>query len=731
MIVGGTPQWLRVVQALDNLILALAGDFATVDGAASFGFALISTEGLYDPLLTVNDVVLTICLDGDYLILGGAFSSITVDGAPTIRWGLAVLDVSGKDVALMPYNPIGGSTIISDLKIHNNLLYMVQKAVGGGASTICGVSRTAVAVLARSYESATPIIYAFDWPGWNSVDYQAIEMNITSSYIYVRLFDTLGRVEHDIGNSNPEKVIFPRFRMVENRDLASFVVWGDHIYVGGLWADVEIDPYSVYWTARVLQDTEDSMPRLYWKPSYTSTNLTKSGNYLFATSGFATFLNMPSEYAEYEALPFNIVSGSIGSGAVGTAYDKVYVIGSFTTISSVSRSRGAAYNNDPTNAPVITDWDPQANNTITGILLENLKVILWGSFTSCGGAARNYIARVSADTSGVAVADSWNPNLNSTVTKIIARINGGYYWLCGAFTSVDGVAGRRWLVAISDAGLWMKTVTINFPPKDILLDQDYRLYMTGEFTTIEGLTRNYAAAIVDSTGVTNVLSWAPITSKTSSAPLMCPIRNTSGILEWIALTGLTGVVYGDSVTYMAIVASYDNFAHPAKKDLDIRCTHAYHDNITNIFYARWSANWPVESRPQGYFFQISTNPWAPVESPDYEADAPVRATQVDNAYMYVGGDFTSFMGSPRGRLALITRPSGTDYLTDWSPNANDKVYTLYQTEEDIYAGGDFTNILSEPRGRLAQISKGPDLPILRDLDITLDDTVTVIQPLGD
>jgi len=88
----------------------------------------------------------------------------------------------------------------------------------------------------------------------------------------------------------------------------------------------------------------------------------------------------------------------------------------------------------------------------------------------------------------------------------------------------------------------------------------------------------------------------------------------------------------------------------------------------------------------------------------------VNAVAVDsvNNIVYVGGNFTSFCGSPRQRIAAMNLTTGA--LLPWNPGANADVYSLYVHNGSLYAGGFFTTIGGQPHNRIAKFT-GPTGPI--------------------
>jgi hypothetical protein len=84
------------------------------------------------------------------------------------------------------------------------------------------------------------------------------------------------------------------------------------------------------------------------------------------------------------------------------------------------------------------------------------------------------------------------------------------------------------------------------------------------------------------------------------------------------------------------------------------------------------------------------------------ANAQVRTVTVspDGSRVYVGGDFTSFGGQTRNRVAAIDTASNT-VVANFSPNVGYHVYDVAATSNTVYVAGNFTNVGSQQRNRLA------------------------------
>ncbi|MCX6388641.1 MAG: hypothetical protein NTX07_07930, partial [Solirubrobacterales bacterium] len=113
---------------------------------------------------------------------------------------------------------------------------------------------------------------------------------------------------------------------------------------------------------------------------------------------------------------------------------------------------------DMTSGTVDSSWDPNPNSRLNAIAIDGSNVYLGGSFRSLGGTydnsfaltgdiKRNYAAKV--DTTNGTVDGSWNPNLNNNVNGI--SVDEGHVYLGGSFSganSVNGTTTRNYAAAV-------------------------------------------------------------------------------------------------------------------------------------------------------------------------------------------------------------------------------------------------------------------------------------------
>ena len=392
------------------------------------------------------------------------------------------------------------------------------------------------------------------------------------------------------------------------------------------------------------------------------------------------------------------ITASVADGSGG-----FYIGGTFTSVGGVARNNLAQI--DSTGA--VTNWNPNANNTVYALAISGSTVYAGGGFTSIGGTSRYRLAAIG--TNGTLA--SWNPSANAEVTAL--AISGSTVYAGGVFTTMGGTTRNR-LAAIGTGGTLSTTWNPNASGTvNALAISGSTVYAGGSFANLctspssctgqivapaTNVTRNNLAAI-DTNGTLST-TWDPNANSTVSA---------------LAISGST-VYAGGSFTTIGVTTrnrvaaigtdgvlstTWDPNANSTVSALAISGSTVYAGgNFTRIGVTN------VRNR----LAAIGTNGTLASWNPSTNPNGSVSALAISGSTVYVAGYFTLINNINRNRLAAI----GTDgNLTTWNPNANNNVYALAINGSTVYAGGDFTNLCTAPSSCTGQIVS-PALNVTRN-----------------
>ncbi len=353
--------------------------------------------------------------------------------------------------------------------------------------------------------------------------------------------------------------------------------------------------------------------------------------------------------------------------AIAVSGSTVYLGGGFTTVDSVpgldkTRNRAAAV--DATTG-VATSWNPNLSNAVFAIGVSGSTVYLGGGFTCIGGpdadrncdgageVVRNLAAAVNATTG---IATSWNPDLDDYVLAM--AVSGSTVYLGGQFSTVGGTT-RNYAAAVGTDGTltdWNPGLNGSVRAIGVL---ESTVYLGGYFSTVGGTTRNYAAA-VNAAG--NLTAWNP------------------GLNDGVSAIGVSGsnVYLGGDFTTVDSVPG----------DNKIRNRAAAVNAATGIATS-WNPN----------------------------LNSAVRAIALSGSTVYLGGYFTTVDSVPgldktRNRAAAVNAATGI--ATSWNPDLDGSVHAIAVASGDagsnVYLGGYFSTVGGTTRNYAAQVGNTDGSP---------------------
>lgn len=312
--------------------------------------------------------------------------------------------------------------------------------------------------------------------------------------------------------------------------------------------------------------------------------------------------------------------------ALAVSCDRVFAAGAFRHLGAVAREHLAAIDL-VTGQP--TPWDPAADADVLAMTLVGDSLYVGGKFTLVSGQNREYAASLDIHSG---VATPWKPRADFGVSALAAA---GKTVVAGGTLGAGGKPRRNLAAFDARSGQpldWAPQVLgstqINAAPIEgitaLTVSADC-LYLGGNFTEVNGQTRNRLAAI--RVADVTLSDWNP----GSDGPVSALAYHAGHVY----VGGRFASVGGTPRTNFAVV-------------------HA----LTGV-----------------------TEPWAP------NPDEKVTALIVGEDRLYVGGRFTRFGGEARKRLVAVSLTSGE--LSPWQVDIDDEVSTGAAIGSTLFFGGFF------------------------------------------
>ena len=334
---------------------------------------------------------------------------------------------------------------------------------------------------------------------------------------------------------------------------------------------------------------------------------------------------------------------------------------------------------------------------------------------------------------------SWKPNVaGETGAAPVVRslaVNNGRVYVGGKFSTVDGQA-RRNLAAVDAA---TGAVVSSFAPTVgdstsfvyALLADDSRLYVGGQFSSVNGASRGNLAAVDATSGALDT-SWRARTNKLVRALKFGMASDGTSDGTIFAVGGFNSVSSGNSGSIARqSVARFDaatSAVHPwAVPAGQIQTDSSRNNNMTcwtatvtptRLFLGcglgpNYAAAFRLDNGDSGdrvWQRSFGGNPQASTMSPD-------------GSRLVLGGHFginpikQQVCGKPLGGLVALDPANGAiDCSSNWVPYLDQNedpsyegAWTLLSTEEYVWVGGGFVGISGEPRTNLARFTYDPTL----------------------
>lgn len=460
-----------------------------------------------------DDAVVAFALNGRTLYVGGAFYNV---GGRFHRF-LAALDLDSDSASTWDmgidqtpanfYFPPG----VADLEIAGDTLY-----IGGRFTRIGGQQRNALAavdLITRQVTPWAPVVEA------RSTVSPAVIGDLTvrgTTLFACGLFRSIGgrpmSGDGDVGAVDTGTGLATAWDPRPNGGVLALGMSDDAIYVGGGYTSIGEE---WVWRNGLAALDLTTGRATSWDPNPDEAyvlSLATSGNTVYVGGSFSVLSGQPrANLAAFDVrdgtlTPWNPAPNG-GVSALAVKQGTIYAGGQFTRIGGQPRRYLAAVD---ANTGSATDWDPDPDDFVQAIAVDASTVFAGGWFAHMRGWPRKTLAAIDA-ASGV--TRDWDAYGDGVVDAVAVR--GDTIFAGGLFFSLGGQTRRD--LASLDARTGLATewhpvlgpgVGGNYSDVRALQLQGNTLYAGGDFGSVNGVTRNYLAALDATTGEL-VEDWDP------------------------------------------------------------------------------------------------------------------------------------------------------------------------------------------------------------------------------
>lgn len=643
--------------------------------------------------------------------------------------------LSSGQVSNFPF--IGG--YIYDVKFHNGKMY-----VAGNSLTINGISYGPLAVLDTNGtipQWTAPVIT----PGTSTL-YQ-IQPDGNNLYIAGNFTAVNGTARNSmalIKIANGSLVTTFDAKINAGGNVTSFIIDGSNIYLSGFITS--LDGTARVNAAKISKSTGALIPAWNPAPTWPIVQFGKIGTELAVTGDF---INIGGQAIKYIAL-LNKTNGAANANwnlnlnrtPRMLCHNNQITLWNVQMYDCVARNALAAFSTTQNKFIPAFDSKFKLNSVVSEIEFTKNEIAVGGLFDSIDGMYRKNIAIVKRNNGSL--NSVFKPIIPNSVSSIVAL--GDSLVVSGYFVTVNNVPIKRlcllmpngtldtaWSpnphnapllfrfkqgVLLSHPNLYFKSETrkgvfaydqisrkilpfnpsIDYQTVYAIAIKDSTVYLGGDFTGVNGVSRYGLASINKHTGSLNPLN---ITGYGSSVSAL----EVSGNKVFIG--GFFSIVNHP----------INNLACLTNGVLDANFTPQPNSTVTalKMFNSKLTVGGgftTIGSSSKTYLCQVDTitgaaTAWAPT------LNASVSAIDASATKLYIGGYFTSVNGQTRGNLASFNLPSLS--LTQWNPTANATVTAISLKGDKVYVCGSFTALNSVTRNQMGALNatSGASLPLFQ------------------
>jgi hypothetical protein len=340
--------------------------------------------------------------------------------------------------------------------------------------------------------------------------------------------------------------------------------------------------------------------------------------------------------------------------------DRLYVGGTFGTVSGLSRNGLFCLdlqNNSITNFNLNLDREVKAMDIDT----STNTLYIGGAFRRVLGQERNFGAAINLNNTGLL---AWDPKLPREPTNI--RVTPSGVLVCGSFAHAGERRGGIATFSIQSGTL------LDTPVLSLMLNQvgagrtieiyNNNAYINGTFNSLGISVGNQNFTPYANQLAYNLDSGNLVTGNINNGAPRCT-RN-GGILSSFLESGFMYI--GGQFTL-----------------------------VQNMSPA--TSNESTVTRNRVAWFDLNNQR---ISGIDYNVNNSVFAIKRRDNFLYIGGTFTSVLGTARNRIARINLNDNT--LDSWNPNMNADVWDLQFSGNKMFACGDFTTVSGLSRNRICR-----------------------------
>ena len=616
----------------------IGGDFTAVGGTPHPYLAHVLAGGSVDTATPApNGAVRALALSpsGSTLYIGGDFDYVGVQA----RSHLAAIDLPSQtlDATWAPTVPNG---TVNALAADANRVY-----VGGSFTAFGGATGNRLVAL-------SPVDGSVLWSGDANGDVRALGLDVDRVYVGGAFTTVLGATGASRLAALNVTGTFAWDGSVTTAgsEVDTIALDGASLFAGGTFSSPGTIGGAV--RDRIAKLTAATgVTDAGWNPGADGPvqALKLSGSTLYAGGSFTQIGGQPrTNLAALDASSAVVSGWTTGTPdnsvlALEIASGGIYAGGTFDSFGVVPRSHLAAIDL-ATGQP--TGWAPVADTEVYALVATPSTIYIGGSFSNVNSESHDFIAAVNA--SDGQTVTGWNTSAGSYVNSM-AIVNGRLF-IGGYFTTIDGTPAQE--VAALDPATgdlitsWTGQVTAGGSSVDTVASSEdgAALYIAGNFTEVDGVTRFWTAALSTSDG-----SLLPLDLNTDE-PVFTFVPH-AGLLY---VGGDFALISGENRTYLVAVD-------------------------------------PATGTPTS---------WDPAVHGD------VHAIGIHDSTVYLGGTFDTVGGQPRSRLAAVD--IGTGALSSFDPGPDSDVVAMLAGDDGtLVIGGSFTSLMAGPAGTVAVFSAPP------------------------